>query len=477
MVAPVVQIGEVAHGYTYTQVFGEDFEQDGAGPGQYFSYDDLSDGLNRTGNEGQDASGTLDTNQSVSGKRWAAYTNGNNDEFVYRSGGYLYVGGKVENTIDPTRVNYSYGGVDYNWANIKPFAPYMVQWGRVYDNASEQHITDTSTPNIWFGPNHYVEIRLSVEQMKIPGFRVSLWLTPIIPNESDAYDSSAANGVEIDILEIENWLNGLISGNYGNNRVQQKVLAGTAGSTTDQGGGNIDASSQNIAVGFHTFGLLWLSTGLYFYIDGVESIRETTLVPQSYHSLTLSRELNAGVGGSNIPADGVKRPEDIGLYDVSSYPHLSYMDSDKAVVDYIRVFEVDGLSNTFNNPNVTGASSESPVSDPSQNTTGSGGGSGSGGTTGTGSGGSSDTSNIGSSTSSIQAIRSNEYIVGVDSMPDNDYESFKPRLSAGSTDPNDYTFSHSVSGDATIVGPSNQYEVVVKSGSQNFTLTSNVNLK
>ena len=276
----------MGHSLTYKQVFGDEFDVDGAGPGDNFTYDLLDDALNRTGNSGQDEFGNVSAS-SVPGKRWAAWTNGNNDNFVYRSGGHLYIGGAVENTPDPTRENYTHGGVNYNWANIKAYAPYMVQWGREYSNAAGGHVTDTSTPDMWFGPGHFVEIRISVEQMKIPGFRVSLWLTPIIPNESNAYDSDASNGVEVDILEIENWINGSISNMYGVNRVQSKVLGGAAGSTIDQGGGNIDASAQNIAVGFHTFGLLWLDSGLYWYIDGVESIRDVDRVPQSNHFLSL----------------------------------------------------------------------------------------------------------------------------------------------------------------------------------------------
>lgn len=358
MTGPVILPASTGYTDTYTLQFEDTFSDDGVGAGPYWAYDTLDDALNRTGNEGQDADGVLGSG-SVNGKRWSAWANGNNDSFVYRNGGLLYIGGQVLDEPDPTRINYSFGGVNYNWANIRPEVPYMVQWGRVYDDVVGAQVHDLTKPDIYFGPNHFVEIRISVEEMKIPGFRVSLWLTPIIPNESLSYDSSAANGVEIDILEIEKW----IDGGYANGRVQSKVLGGDAGSTVPQSGGNVDLLNDHdidITTGFHTFGLRWDNDGLYWLCDGYEYILDTDHVPQTNHYLSLTRELNSGVydgaDSTQIPSNGVKVPQDIGLFGVSSYAHLDHMPDDKAIVDYIRVWSIDGRTSYFNNPNVDGDS-------------------------------------------------------------------------------------------------------------------------
>ncbi len=447
--APVILAGQAGFDHTYTIVFADEFDTDGAGPGQYWSYDVMDDALNRTGNEGQDEDGNL-ASGSVNGKRWSAWANGPNDEFVYRSGGQLYIGGKVEDAADPTRESYTIDGTFYNWANTRWYAPYMVQWGRVFDNDVGDHVTDTNTPNIYFGPGHFVEIRISVEEMRARGFRVSLWLTPIIPNESNAYDADAANGVEIDILEIENW----IVGGYANGRVQSKVLGGDAGSTIDQGGGNVDLLNDHgidIRTGFHTYGLLWKSDGLYWLCDGKEYILDIDRVPQTNHYLSLTREINAGVydgaSGTQIPSNGVKRPQDIGIYGVSAFLDKDEIEHDKAIVDYIRVWSVDGEGGVFNGSNVDGSSVD-PI----------------------------DGSVI------PDYVRTNTYIGGVDRISPYQSATFHPELPETDTNPANYTYSWSISGSASvvIVGATDQYLVRVRStdgplSNMTFNLSCDIN--
>ena len=357
---PSINSGETGSTRTFTQVFADEFDEDGPGPGPNFVYDTLDDALNRTGNGDMDNDGNPDDGRSVEGKRWAAYTNGPNDEFVFRRDGLLYVGGKAEARTDPTSENYTHNGIAYNWRDVTPYAPYMVQSVRKFDNDLGRHVVDfENSPGIAMSPGHFVEMRMSVEQMRTEGYRVSLWLTPDPPNESLMYDDDPANGVELDIFEIENWA----SGGYGSNRMQCKVLAGLAGNTRPQGGGNIDMSDHDIDItqGFFTVGCMWLSTGIYWYVNGKEVIRELELVPQVDMLLSLTRELNAGVKDNpsspeDIPSNGILRQEDVGLFNVSAFPHLDRIDEDFARFDYLRIWSVDGENATFRGANSQGDS-------------------------------------------------------------------------------------------------------------------------
>jgi len=260
--SPIINAGQIGADRTYTQVFGDEFDTDGPGPGPHWGYDTMTRALNRTGNSGQDEFGNIAPGDSVEGKRWSAWYNGNSDEFVYRQDGILYFGGRVEETPDPTRENYTFNGIDYDWGDNRFSTAYLVHWHRIYSNDAGKHISDPAYPEIYFGPGHFVECRISVELMRTRGFRCSLWLMPYGDNADKAYDPITENGVEVDIFEIENHIRGNL---YGNNRVQSKVLGGDSGKTTDQDGGNVDLSHLNINQGFHTFGLLWLETGLYWF--------------------------------------------------------------------------------------------------------------------------------------------------------------------------------------------------------------------
>ena len=373
---PSINTGETGSTRTFTQVFADEFDEDGPGPGPNFVYDTLDDALNRTGNSGQETDGTLVPldedgdpirTRSVEGKRWAAYTNGPNDEFVFRRDGLLYVGGKVENKTDPTRRNVQRAGQDYNWNEITPYAPYMVQMlrhnepnGALDENGNNIKVVDfENSPGIAMSPGHFIEMRLSVEQMRTESYRMSLWLTPDPPNESDMYDDDPRNGVEIDIFEIEN----AGPGYHGNNRIQCKCLGGLAGKTEPQNGGNIDLFDHDIDIttGFFTVGLLWLRTGLYWYVNGKEVIRELALVPYVDMVLSLTRELNSGTKDvaefpDDVIEDGPHQPYDYGLYGFHSYPHLDRIDECFGRVDYLRIWSVDGENAVFRGANSQGDS-------------------------------------------------------------------------------------------------------------------------
>jgi len=346
MTDPVINAGEFGSALSYTPLCSDEFDEDGAGPGSNWIYDDLSDGLNRTGSQGQDENGNIDPNRSASGKRWAAYTNGNNDSFVSRENGILKVGGFVENAADPTRESYTHNGTFYDWANRRFYAPYFGTWKRTYSDEANGHIQDPESQGFAFGPGHYVEARVNFSQMKTRGFRCSIWFMPIEPNASNAYTSDPATGNEKDLFEYENWSN---DGFNAFDVLQQKVIAGAAGTTSTAAspGGNVDVSQFGLESGWHTIGMLWRTDGVYWFVDGVETIRETTRVSQVLQSPWITREINSGVkdvpaNSAEIPSDGVKRPQDVGLYAVSAILDESLINDDYAQIDYLRVWSVDG---------------------------------------------------------------------------------------------------------------------------------------
>ena len=371
MSGPVINAGQAGSSLTYTQVWEDTFSADGPGPGPNFIYDLMTDGLNRTGNQGQDRDGNLDSNQSVAGKRWAGWTDGNNDSFVYRQGGNLYVGGDVEAAPDPTRESYSFNGQYYDWSNNRLYAPYMVGQLRRYSNDINGFEVDPNGPNITFGPGHYIECRVSFEEMKTRGFRFSIWIMPAMPNESSAYDNDAANGVEVDIFEYENWnLNGFDASDV----IQQKVIGGGVGTTPQHGGGNVKLSDYglDVSTGFHTIGILWRADGIYWHIDGIETQRDTVRVPQVQQAIQITREINSGVKDGaispEIPSSGVKRPADVGLYAVSAILDKDKIPTDKGIVDYIRVWSVDG-DDSDSNVEVTQTPETTQFKKKAQNTT------------------------------------------------------------------------------------------------------------
>lgn len=344
--APTINAGQFGSDLTFTPLCSDEFETDGVGPGPNWIYDDLSDGLNRTGNQGQDENGALNAGVSVSGKRWSAYTNGNNDQFVSREDGVLKVGGFVENAADPTRESYTHNGTFYDWANRRFYAPYFGTWKRIFSTSAGGHIQDPASQGFAIGPGHYIEARVNFSEMKTRGFRFSIWFMPIEPNASLAYDSDPANGAEIDLFEYENWTR---NGFNAFDVLQQKVIAGAAGTTSTGAapGGNVNTSAFGLESGWHTIGMLWRTNGIYWYVDGVETLRDTTRVPQILQSPWITREINSGVkdipaNASEIPTNGVKRPQDVGLYAVSAILDEALVNDDYAQLDYFRVWSVDG---------------------------------------------------------------------------------------------------------------------------------------
>ena len=216
----------------------------------------------------------------------------------------------------------------------------MVTWRRIWSNDAGAHITDPTSPNLSWGPGHYFEFKVSFEQMASRGFRLSAWLMPRDDNASKAYDGDASNGVEIDIFEYENWAR---TGFNAWDRIQMKVIGGGVGVTP---GGSVDCTGYSLEKGTHTIGLLWLTDGLYWYIDGIKVLEDTTRVPQVEQYLSITREINSGAkdspGAGEIPSGGTKRPEDVGLYAVSAFEDKDKIPDDVGMFEYVKIWSVDG---------------------------------------------------------------------------------------------------------------------------------------
>ena len=340
---PLITAGEYGADFQYAEDVIEDFNADGVGAGPHFVY-----GYGHAGNDDQAEDGSSDPGGYVQNKRWSAWYDGDGtltditNEFVYQSGGKLYVGGKWVNDdqIDPTRENFTFDAVAYDWNDNKFYAPFLVSYKRIFDNDLGYHVTDPASPGLTWGPGHFFELKVSFENMAMRGFRLSAWLMPAEPNYGNAYTADAATGCEIDIFEFENWD---IGGYKAYEDFHCKVIAGAAGSTP---GGAVDVSAQGLDTGFHTVGLLWLETGIYWYLNGVEIRRDETLIPLVEQYFLLTRELNAGVkpageaGPNEIPDNGILRPVDVGLYNVSAILDKELMPNDKAAIEYFRVWRV-----------------------------------------------------------------------------------------------------------------------------------------
>jgi len=179
---------------------------------------------------------------------------------------------------------------------------------------------DPAKPNVTFGKNTYFEIEVNFSRMQTPGFRHSFWLMPATSNVPDrgpvlygdqgpflggppppAYDGreNAANGVEIDIYEIEH------SPGF-EDTLLMKVIAGDIPDDTTNNAypTSVHPKTQipvpGINQGWHRIGLLWSETELIWLVDGVPLVRDTELMPNDVRMfLLVTRELSETLYGQD----------------------------------------------------------------------------------------------------------------------------------------------------------------------------------
>ena len=114
---------------------------------------------------------------------------------------------------------------------------------------------------------------------------------------------------------------------------------------------NFDAAQLGMTLheGYHTIGLLWEADKLVWLLNGeiMEEIYDLDLIPDVYSYIILSREMNSGVkpADPNDPdsTDAVAQPpyipRDPGLYAKNIWEFRDRIDNDRAIIDYIRVWQ------------------------------------------------------------------------------------------------------------------------------------------
>ena len=309
----------------------------------------MDDGLHRAGNSGLDADGNIVSDwNSVRGKRWSAWYNDHNSSVVYRENGHLVMGGFNSGEVDPTRpIDYWDNGVFTQYGNSKLYTGWIDTWSRKWVGPGDLHVTDPQSPSRIFKYG-YFEMRVNFSQVKTPGFRISSWLMPASTDaegqvlvSDTAYDSSGDNGVEIDLFEYEMGGSGL------ENILQLSVHGGAAGSSaTSFNSANLDI---NMREGFHVIGFLWTADRMVWFIDGVpvKEVTDISLIPDVYSYLIISREMNSGVKRPDndyiTPDDMLEEwpyiPRDPGLYAKNIWEFRDKINTDHALIDYVRVFQ------------------------------------------------------------------------------------------------------------------------------------------
>lgn len=333
--------------------FADEFDGDGdldtTSSLRNWRFESMQDGLHRAGNNGLNAMGeVVESWDSVRGKRWSAWYDGYHTSNAFRENGELILGGYDSGEMDATRpVDYTDNGVSTTYGRSKLYTAWIDTFSRKWTGPGDLHVMDPESPGKLFKYG-YFETRVNFSEMMTPGFRLSLWLMPG-SNDADgqdlvvshAYDADGNNGVEIDIFEYE-WINTDFE-----NRINLAVIGGAAGSS----GTNLDTSTLgiNLHEGYHTIGFLWQADRMIWYIDGiaVKEITDVNLIPDVYSYLIYSREMNSGVKNLDVdgfePGDKVEElpyiPRDPGLYATNVWEFRDRINSDRAIVDYIRVWQ------------------------------------------------------------------------------------------------------------------------------------------
>ncbi len=331
---PNINAGQDGANLNYSPVFTDEFNNL-----NNWIRNDMSDGLHQVGNDGLD------------GKRWSAWYNAHQDQTARTAGGQLIMGGRVVQQADSSRNAVQDNDLFTEFNRYRFYTGWVQTLSREYSNAAgtQVEVRPPSGNDGKWGPGHFIEVDVDFSNMDSNGFRLSAWMMPADPNVlNKTYDADPGNGVEIDLFEYE------VSPGA-ENLLLSKVIAGDACGNTP--GGVINAGS-GIRSGSHTIGLLWMRNRLVWYVDGVERMRDTRLVPQVPHYLIISREMNSGA--KDATDDGYQPgvdlrarpgvPKDPGLYATNVWRSKDKINTDKGRVNSVKVWSVN--DNT-SDPNTT----------------------------------------------------------------------------------------------------------------------------
>lgn len=340
---PDIDAGEFGSNLNYSVDFVEDFD---SGLENWHIIDMENDRDHQAGNSGVTANGNVDSRKPLcrnegagqsynsplitEGKRWAAWYNDHTDRTLRVRNDRLEFGGRYVREPDPTRAPFEFGNTTSRFDEHRFYTSFLATWDRGSDNV-------TANQNRTWGPGTYAEMRVSFEQMRTRGFRLSFWMMPSGSNAGNAYDGRANNGVEIDIFEYD-------PSPIRQTDLAMKVAGNDSSDSTNSPIGGIYENHAGLDQGFHTIGLLWTNNRLVWYVDGQEVQRDNVNVPDVDHYIIVSREMNSGV--SCNASTSVKAPSDGGLWaDGDVWENSVWIDrdrvnNDRAIIDYVKVWDV-----------------------------------------------------------------------------------------------------------------------------------------
>lgn len=343
MPSPTIASGEYGDSLTFVENWLSDFD------GSTELFDDwrpdyMAEGLHRAGNFGINSSGQIvaDT-ESVDGKRWSLwYTKP--EQTSYIQDGQLVMGGLWTNEADPTRVEYEHLGETVQFNNHRAYASFLATWNRKWSNEANGgaggFITDPDSPNRTWGPGHFFEMEVDFSGMQTQAFRFSWYLLGAYDRAGEEYDDDP-EVVEVDLFEFE-----LTPGQE--QTLQLKIISGASGGNTPNGSVTIPTSIADFSAGPCKIGLLWRAGILVWYVNGIEVQRDESAsrVPSAPHYMVLSREGNSGAktspGPGELQAVPPYIPWDAGLFAKNMWFDRDNINTDKAFVNYVHVFAIDG---------------------------------------------------------------------------------------------------------------------------------------
>lgn len=334
----------------YEMIFNDEFEGTGdldtSSNNRLWRHETIDDSFHSVGNFGQDETGNLVNNGTPIGKRWSAWYNGPKNQVISRENGYLSMGGVLTNTPDPTRAPYTQNGQPVRFNEGRMYTGWIDTSSRVQDPESGFRVDPAQPMQVFrYG---YFEVKVNFSQMRTPGFRISAWLMPSSIDDaglntalSNAYNGNANDGAEIDLFEYE----------ATQSFPGQPVVVAIHGGSTEAGFNSIVSAQEleiDMTTGDHVFGLLWEADRIVWYLDGIEIARVTdrNKIPDVYSYFIFSREMNSGVktaeqsnDASDAITQGVKVPPDFGLFAENIYFFRDRINDDKALIDYLRVYQ------------------------------------------------------------------------------------------------------------------------------------------
>lgn len=223
--------------------------------------------------------------------------------------------------LDLTKWNHRYPGTLRGYATNSKDNVVMNGNGTLSllltESEGKYYIGMIGTQNLYSVKYGYFECRAKLQ--KSIGPHTSFWLQSAKYGQSD---NPSVDGAEVDIFEyLVNYPKTIyqtVHWNAYNSSTYTKVVA--------------SPKIDGLAEGYHTFGMEWTLSGYTFYVDGVKTSAITQGISKVEQYLILSLSLNSWGG----KGDGS---------DLNTSNKDKWTVPDQIVFDYVRVFQVSGLTN------------------------------------------------------------------------------------------------------------------------------------